>query len=594
MYSKKDYKDDLYQICKKHFVKYKLLIDFTERRVSQNDFIEQLKLKKEDKEIEQLFDDLRAIFEKIRLNGDKLDPDPVEESKHLRKANKSKDAFIKILPALKNNPNDDDTLITFGWIMYDFLKISEKEIDRYLNNFRILNDNAAITLNRWQADDIKRTLVDSILWSIRRVISKDDSYADKVLPEFLRFYGNDSNFIETRYDPNARSASRSLIKDMMNNLNDSNYLIFMDVLGFDWFDLSDEMQASFQTDDGEDKRIPALKESVLNHYSKRILKMDINMVTEQRVNAFLSVLERSIAANASFVWLPYYQGRLLLKLNRKEEALNVISSFGRTKSNEFWVWNLISELVEEEDRFNCLCAGLLCKTKPEMIVGLQEKIIPLLVQREMYSHAKRELDTLIKSQQANRKNASPKLESWKQENWYSETESVDTRDQLADYAQKAKYILYRTLPFTDIFITSVNEEKSIVNFNFLLNNKFVRSGYFHSDSIEENHDWRGAEVFKVKLFKHHSKPNFYSVHAVMQGDEEFRSNFIQTDVGYVEKIDENSFAFVNDVFISPILVDKHELGSYDRIEFVKKMRFNKKKNTWGWSVDQITSIKKDN
>ena len=591
MYTTKDYKDDLYQITKTRFVKYKLLLDFMERRVSQNDFIAQLKLKKEDSEIKQIFDDLRAISEKVRLNGGNLDPDPVEEAKHLRKANKLKEAYIKILPALRNNPNDD-TLITFGWIMYDFLKISENEIDRYLNNFRILNDNATITLNRWPANDIKRTLVDSILWSIRRVISKDDSYADKVLPEFLRFYRNDSNFIETRYDPNARSAMRSLSKDMMSHLNDYNYLKFMDTIGFDWFDSSDARETHFQTEDGEQKKIPPLKESVLNHYSKRILKMDIQIVTEQRVTTFLSVLERSIATNTSFVWLPYHQGRLLLKLNRKEEALSVISSFGRTKSNEFWVWNLISELVEEEERFNCLCAGLLCKTKPEMIVGLQEKIIPLLVQREMYSHAKRELDTLIKSQKANRKSVSPKLEGWKKENWYKETENVDTREQLADYAQKAKDILYRTLPLTDIFVTSVNEEKSIVNFNFLLNNKSVRSGYFHSDSIEVNHNWRGDEIFKVKLFKHHSRPNFYSIHEVTQGDEDFRSNFIQSDVGYIEKNNEHAFAFVNDVFISPILVDQHKLEDEDLIKFVKKMRFNKKKNTWGWSVDEITSVEK--
>ncbi len=139
MYSKKDYKDDLYQICKKHFVKYKLLIDYTERRVSQNYFIEQLKLKKQDNEIEQLFDDLKAIFEKIRLNGGKLDPDLVEEAKHLRKANKSKEAYKTILPALKLYPNDDDTLITFGWIMYDYLKKSEGDIRVYCKVLKNLN-----------------------------------------------------------------------------------------------------------------------------------------------------------------------------------------------------------------------------------------------------------------------------------------------------------------------------------------------------------------------------------------------------------------------------------------------------------------------
>lgn len=84
-----------------------------------------------------------------------------------------------------------------------------------------------------------------------------------------------------------------------------------------------------------------------------------------------------------------------MKINRKEEALQILVNFARTRSIDFWVWDLISELVDDDAKFNCLCAALLCKAKQDMIVSLQEKIIPHLVKKELFSNARFELDQLI-------------------------------------------------------------------------------------------------------------------------------------------------------------------------------------------------------
>lgn len=128
---------------------------------------------------------------------------------------KLQEAFQVILPYLKANQDNEDAVITFGWIMYDYLKISEGNMDRYSNNLRILNDHAAISFescffNESTTDDSKKMLVNSILWSIRRVIMKGELFANKVFPELLRFCGHEAKFIENRglYVNSKSSASR--------------------------------------------------------------------------------------------------------------------------------------------------------------------------------------------------------------------------------------------------------------------------------------------------------------------------------------------------------------------------------------------------
>ncbi|WP_127537482.1 DUF7017 domain-containing protein [Paenibacillus illinoisensis] len=600
MYTTKNYNDDLYRICTKHYVKYKWLQDFAYNRIDQNLFVQQLKLNKEDSEITEILTELKKLSEKIYRNDGKLDQDPIDKAKQLRKDGKQQEAFNAILPYLQANNEDEEAVITFGWIMYDFLKMSEGNIDNYFNNLVIFNDIAVISFDSSPFDglnDFTKTLVNSILWSIRRVMMQGEQFANQIFPQLMRFCGNEAKFIENRrsYDNNEALASRLLIKEIRSKLNDTNYLIFMDTIGFNWFDKGDFQKGNFTNDKGENVEVRPLAEVVLNFHAKKLLSLNISIATAQRINSFIDVLNSQIQNNPSYEWLPYYKAKLLMKVNREDEALETVTSFARTKSKDFWVWDLISELVGDDEKFNCLCAGLLCKSKPDMIVGLQEKIIPTLVSKEMFSNAKFELNELILTRMKNWGKISQKLEGWKNESWYIEAESAESRDAFKEYADKAEEILYRTLPFTDIFVTYINKDKGVINFAYIGNSKLsnIKEGYFYIDSIKEAHKWEPDEVLKVRMFADNKRTNLFKIYKIAQGDATFISNFIQTGIGYVDKENTNPFAFVNDVYISPKLVEEYKIQPYDKVVYIQKRRFNKKKNTWGWTVEKITSVEKN-
>lgn len=602
MYTTKNYNDDLYRICTKYYVKFKLLQDFGYNRIDKNYFVQQLKLKKEDSEITEILTEFRKLSEKIRRNGGKLDRDPIDEAKRLRKMGKLQEAFDAILPYLQANNDDEDAVITFGWIMYDYLKMSEGNIEKYINKLAIFNDNVALSFGSnpfgsFTTNDFKKTLVNSILWSIRRVVMQGELFANKVLPQLLRFCGNEAKFIENRglYVNSEASASRLLIKEIRSKLNDTYYLILMDTIGFDWFDKGDFQKTNFTNGRGENVEIRPLAEVVLNFHAKKLLSLDISMVTEQRINSFIDVLNSQIKSNPSFEWLPYYKAKLLMKVNRKEEALETVTAFARTKSKDFWVWDLISELVYGDEKFNCLCAGLLCKSKAEMIVGLQEKIIPILLEKELFSNAKFELDELISTRMKRWGKISQQLEQWKKESWYIESKSAESRDTLKEYADKAEEILYRTLPFTNIFVTYINKDKGVINFAYLGNSSLsnVKEGYFYIDSIKEAYKWETDKALKVRMLADKKRTNLFKIYEIAPGNETFISNFIQAGSGYVDKEYRNPFAFVDDVYISPKLVEEHKIQNYDKVGYIKKRRFNKKKNKWGWTVVKITSVEKD-
>ncbi|WML29226.1 hypothetical protein RCG24_14670 [Neobacillus sp. OS1-32] len=603
MYTIKNYNDDLYRICTTYYVKFKLLQDYSYHRINQSGFVQQLKLNnKEDSEITKILTELNKLSEKIRSNGGKLDPDPIEEAKQLRKNGKLQEAYNAILPYLQVNNGDEDAVITFGWIMYDYLKMSEGNIENYINNLAIFNDNVVLSFesnpfSNFTINDFKKTLINSILWSIRRVAMQGELFANKVFPQLLRFCRNGAKFIENRgiNVNNEASASRLLIKEFLSKLNDTNYLLFMDTIGFDWFDKGDFQKSNFTNDKGEKIEVKPLAEYVLNFHSKKLLSLDNSMVTEQRINSFIDVLNSKIQNNPTFEWLPYYKAKLLMKANRKEEALETITSFARTKSKDFWIWDLISELVNDDEKFNCLCAGLHCKSKPDMIVGLQEKVIPILVRKRMFSNAKFELDELISTRMRKWGKISQQLEEWKKENWYIESKSAESREALKGYADKAEEILYRTLPFTNIFVTYINKDKGVINFAYLGSGSLstLREGYFYIDSIKETHRWEKDKALKVRMLADKKRTNLFKIYEIVPGDETFISNFIQTGIGYVDKEDVNPFAFVNDVYIPPKLVKEHRIENCDKVEYIKKRRFNKRRNTWGWTVEEILSVEKN-
>lgn len=597
MYTTKNFNDDLYQICTTHFVKFQLLKNFMNNGISRKEFIDELEdeMAKSQTDIAEILSKLDNIRFKIQQNGGRLVQDPITRVTQLRKENKLQEAFNIILPIVQADRNNEEAVIAFGWVMYAYLKQSENNIQTYMNNITLFNDNVSLNFkaNGYLLDDSITNLKNSILWSFRRVIQQDKLYANILFPQLLRFCGSSSKFIEQRLFINKEpSASRFLIKEIRQHLNDVNYLLFMDMIGFSWFDRLDYESSSFKNKKNEIISVPPLAEGVLNYHAKKLIATSSITIAEQKIYDFIEVLDAEIVKNPSYDWLSYYKAKLLMKVNRKEEALQILVHFARTRSKDFWVWDLISELVDDDAKFNCLCAGLLCKAKQEMIISIQEKIIPLLVKRELFSNAKFELDQLISTRMQKWGKISQQIADLKNESWYSNATSPNNRENLKEYADKAEEILYQTLPFSDIFVTYVNEQKGVVNFAHLVNNH-IKKGYFYMDSIDEQQDWVADQMLKVKMLEDKKRADLYKIYAIAPGDESYIHHFIQSARGYVDKEYSNPFAFVDDVYIPPNLVKEHKIQNFDEVSYIKKRTFNKKKNTWGWTVDKINSVVKD-
>jgi hypothetical protein len=597
MYTEKNFNDDLYKICKSYFIKLKLLQDFAYKRISQQDFVDQISSRKSKEEVNQVLKEIFDLQQKIQQNGGKVDEDPISAAKALRRAGKLQEAYNKIVPYIQQNKNDEEANITFGWIMHDYLKASEQDSGTYVSNLKKMNDHVQFDFMRNNNERVK-TLLNSLLWSIIRVAEQGELPANRIFEQFKRFVGNSPSFIEKRIPSvfvDDKLASRKLIKVLQKELNDSNYFSLIDMIGFDWLDNSDYVTSSFTGKNGETVKMRPLAEKTLNGYAKKLSQSDAYFATRERIIAFLPQLTSAININAEYEWLPYYRIKLLIKLGENEQAFSEATEFARNKSRDFWVWDLISDLVDEDERFNCLCAGLLCKTKPEMIVRLQEKSISYLVGREMYEEAKHILDKLIETRKNKGWNISPELQSMKSSSWYSNSKTAPNISSLQPFADKAKKILYRTLPLRDVFVTYINNENGVINFAFLDGN-FIKRGYFYKDSIDTNFDWQVNSSIKLQMIEDKKCIYLYHVFTVGKGDEKFEGNFIKKFSGTFEKVKE--FGFIRDsiaeIFVNHDMVKKNNLQPFSKIYGTTVRKWSTKNDCWGWEALTIDRVEDQN
>ena len=114
MYTQKNFNDDLFKICQSHFVKFKLLQDFANERISQDDFENQISSRKNEDEINEVLNEVNKLQQKIKQNGGRFDEDPISAAKGLRKSGKIQEAFKKIVPYMCNmsKTSGKDNLLT--------------------------------------------------------------------------------------------------------------------------------------------------------------------------------------------------------------------------------------------------------------------------------------------------------------------------------------------------------------------------------------------------------------------------------------------------------------------------------------------------
>lgn len=593
MVNEKHIHDDLVAMSYVYDVEFRLLQDYANQKISQEDFLQYVRHKNSD-EISQMLGELAILQQKIQqgISGE----DPISAAQTLRKDGKQNEAYEKIVPYLEQHQHDQRAKQTFAWIMYDYLKQAEQNAETYAKILKKLNDTVQIDFER--EDKYTATLLRQMLWSMRRVADQGELQANRIFEQFRRFVGQSGTFIKNEgalTDKDGPIASRSLIKTLRDKLSESNYFALMDMIGFDWFDDADHLPSHFTDKNGKTVEMQPLLESTLKLHAKKLLKSELREAARDKITAFLPILTSAIKSHPDNEWLPYYRLKLLIKLSDNEQALAEAIEFARHRSREYWVWDLISDLVDEEARFHCLCAGLLCKAKPEMIVKLQEKSVALLAGKGMAEEAKRILDQLLETRRRNNWTISPDLLNLKSSNWYTASQTALNLDRLRPYADQARKILSRTLPYTDAIITHINEAKGVISFAFMEDN-LTKSGFLYKSDVDKAFIWAINKPIRLQMTADPQREGLYHAITVADGDAEALRSLIKKFTGTFESV--KDFGFIKDsiaeIFVNPTQVREHNLTPFAKVSGTIIKIWDKKKECWGWQLLAIDTVEAAN
>ncbi len=591
MYTETNLYEDLLEISKSYFVKYSLLKDVVFDKLDKEQFT--YIIDKSDEETDEIIEAIEKVQHKIKENGGKLDEDPVQEAMRLRKDGKFDEAYRKIIPSIKANKNDGKTSANFAWIMYDYLKSSENDIEQYQNKLKILNQY--VSFDSLRQNDVNATLfLNSLLWSIIRVTKKKEEYSNIVFSQIMMFLNNSRTFMEKRYnvkkDPNMLSPIRTLIETFCDNLDNDNFFLLFDVIGVEWFDTNDYKPRSFNNKNGEVIKMLSLAETVWNSYAKKLIESEIDSDVTERINFLLPKLKNVINKFPEYEWLPYYRIKLLAKIDSKEVALLEATDFARRNGNFAWIWGIICDLVKEEDVFNSLCAGMLCNSRAEMKSGLQKKILPHLIEKEMYPEAKHVLDELTKTYKIKGWAISHETSTMKSNIWYTENTASNNLDALQPYASEAQKLLYKTMPYIDALITFINDNKGIISFIYE-SGKISKEGFFYADMLEEKIELELYSPVKIQMIPDKKHENLFRVYSIEKGDKVIEDKFVKNFSGIFTKV--KDFGFINgesgEIYVNSALVEMNKLLPFCTVtgKVIKKWDKTKRR-----IVSQIVSIDK--
>ncbi len=589
MYTETNLYDDLVEISKSYFIKYALLKDVTFNKLSKEEFT--YVIDRSDVEIDEIIEAIEKVQQKVKENGGKLDEDPVQEAMRLRKEGKIVEAYNKIMPSVKLNKNDEKTNINFAWIMYEFLKSSESDIEKYEKNLKVLNQYVSYDLLRRYGDNAT-VFFNSLLWSIIRVTRKEEEHSNVLFAQFMIFINDSPAFMEKRNnvqkDSKVPSPIRTLIELFCDNLNNCNLFLLFDVIGLEWFDSNDYKPRGFVNNNGDKINMAPFAEKILNNYAKKLIESDKDFTLQERINVLLPKLKSVISKFPEYEWLPYYRIKLLVKIDNKETALLEATDFARKKGNVAWIWGILCDLVKEEDVFNSLCAGILCNASAETKVGLQRKVLPYLIEKDMYGEAKYVLDELIKTYTIKDWVVSHEISEMKSSTWYIDNKTLHNLDALQPYASEAYKLIYKTMPYTDALITHINESKGIINFIYKFG-RISKEGFFYADMTESKTNLEVYSPVKIQMTPDNKYENLFRVYSVEKGDKEIEDKFVKNFSGIFTKV--KDFGFINgecgEIYINSSLVEKNNLVQFCTVTGRVLEKWDKSKRQ---IVSQVISI----
>jgi len=485
-----------------------------------------------------------------------------KEVTNLRKEGKLEEALVMAEQDFRNDPNGEWPKRAIALVYYSYLKKTQEKNDL---KEMITNVEKITNLN---LPDNEKLIFDNIAWSLGKYL-----YANKTVSEdnLNRLFELIKDFPFTK----PKNSYSFLLKAYSkHSQNWSRFVEFTRWWGMDNF-LHEDYEP-FITEGG--RKVTALVESIYISISKKLLILPLNI---DLIKRFIPRIAKVSAEYKNMQYPPYYYAKLQLAIGDIEGFIKAFLPFARKKRNDFWVWNLLSEIYskDSEEYFSCLCKSLSCRAPAKFTINVKEKLARVFETNEQYPQAKTEYVEIIDAITAEGWNLKDKHKNWQLKSWWNDTKPPHNNYKIynanIDIAEK---LLFADKPETLIAIDIVNKEKTV--FSFIASKEL--EGFIHYGKLKLNPN--PGDIYAVR-FKEQPKDNkstFRQVYSIHKTEKTPSDEIFKTVEGKITIKPGNSFGFINNIFVSGNLIKNNKLKDGQLISIVALLSFNKKKKSWGW------------
>ena len=458
-----------------------------------------------------------------------------------------------------SSPDNRWTHREMGWALYYLLK-EDRDNGNFKNLLEHINIFNSLSLLSSPDDDI---LFNGILFNIASFIRNNIDINSFDAPAKLSTIF--SKFRQYSFSPS--NGYSFLLSQIIKFRNWKEMLDFLD-----WWNLSKLTAEDFnpiKLDNG--KKIMSNAEQAYIAKARTLLLFN----DQNKIKKFLPDMYELMTSHPEMIFLGYFYGKLLIALgNTSEESLNVILPFARKKVNEYWVWQLLSEVfVSQTDKqLACLLRAVHCHTDEKFLGKVRIKLAQILIDNKQLDYAKFQIEKVNECYNEQGWMLPKEIGSWLNETWINDVLSND-RSPL-DFIKITNSILYEQI-YEDIAVVTFVDQNS------------------HKVFLVYGHEKRIAQKLKINV----TIGSILKISYAIDDNKPFIINAKKTDLtsnlpyikeieGIIKKKKEWDFAFINydsgNAFIAPAIVSKYNVSDGDRAKCLIVYDLDQKKNVWSW------------
>lgn len=203
----------------------------------------------------------------------------------------------------------------------------------------------------------------------------------------------------------------------------------------------------YRAEDG--REFPSLAEKVIQQAGKEAAAAD-----DADGQAYmLPFIDSAMVRFPDNVFLKLNKAKLLLALGRHDEALAFGIAVTKAKSNDYWAWGLLGDIVSQKDpdaALGCYCKALTCPAEDKFTGKIRLEVAERMLEANEYAAAKHEVEAIVRAKEQEGYKIPDAVASIAAQGWFAGVQAkASNRDYYRLHAGAAEALLFNDLPWID-------------------------------------------------------------------------------------------------------------------------------------------------